>query len=103
MTFMEHHFRFILVSDHDILCSPHSEPKRRFPNKILLLNTNQTKKSKYWATQVLKDLKEFESSKSQKYKELKISQYLSLQNKNIPVETEKCIAKTQSNMIETLK
>ena len=42
-------------------------------------------------------------SKSQKYHKLKLSKYLSSQNENIPVETAKFIAKTQSHMIEIVK
>ena len=42
-------------------------------------------------------------SKSQKYQKLKLYKYLSYQNENIPVETAKFIAKTQSHMMETVK
>ena len=42
-------------------------------------------------------------SKSHKYKDLKLSNYLSSKNENIPLETAKFITKTQSHMIETVK
>ena len=51
----------------------------------------------------LKYLNSIEGSKSQKYQKLKLSKYLSSQNENIPVETAKLIAKTQSHMIQTVK
>ena len=51
----------------------------------------------------LKYLNSIVGSKSQRYQELKLSLYLSSQNENIPVETAKFIAKTQSHMIETVK
>ena len=51
----------------------------------------------------LKFLNSIVGSKSHKYQELKISNYLSSQCENISVETAKFIAKTQSHMIETVK
>ena len=51
----------------------------------------------------LKFLNSTVASKSKKYLELKISYFLSSNCENIPVETAKFIAKTQSHMIETIK
>ena len=51
----------------------------------------------------LKYLNSIVGSKSKKYQELKISYFLSSHSENIPVETAKFIAKTQSHMIETIK
>ena len=42
-------------------------------------------------------------SKSQEYQQLKMSNYLSSQNEDMPVETAKFIAKAQSHMIENVK
>ena len=51
----------------------------------------------------LKFLNSTVASKSKKYLELKISYFLSSNCENIPVETAKFIAKTQSHMIENIK
>ena len=42
-------------------------------------------------------------SKSRKYEQLKMSNYLISQNKDMQIETAKFIAKAQSHMIETIK
>ena len=42
-------------------------------------------------------------SKSRKYEQLKMSNYLTSQNEDMQIETAKFIAKAQSHMIETIK
>ena len=51
----------------------------------------------------LKFLNSITGSKSRKYQDLKMSNYLSSQIENVPIETAKFIAKTQTHMIETVK
>ena len=48
-------------------------------------------------------LNSFTGSKSRKYQEFRMSNYLSSQNKYVPVETAKFIAKIQSHIVETVK
>ena len=51
----------------------------------------------------LKYLNSITGSKSRKYQELRMSNYLCSQNEYVPVETAKFIAKIQSHMVETVK
>ena len=51
----------------------------------------------------LKYLNTITGSKSRKYEVLKMSNYLSSQNENVPIERAKFIAKLQTHIVETIK